>query len=474
MLIEYTLMHRNTEVADISLDHGYLTTIDAVHDERHAPVGTMNIAGRLGSFELRFWLQRRQIPFTRTDAADELYRLGFANPGSALEASLACSLSDTYWLRPKGADVTWSDINLFENDFSKHTISFRQRVPSADASTAGDQPKRWVISEDGTRLLVKQASPLFPQQVANEIIGSKFAEELGIGHVPYWLSSDHTSSICPTMADERTDYVCAYDILQQQRFPTAALDNDLIYLRNQFEEHGLDFDRAISDMSLVDVTMRNEDRHWTNFGILRDAETLQWKGVAPLFDFGNSLWFNPATQSGEPTSKMSGRVLLSDFGYFQDITQRQIDAIEHFPEIVEDVLSTCKAPQEHLDFVSGALPYRIGRITQAARVKQRKEPSPCKQNSTTLSTGCGKKSDKTSTSPSPSPCTSTPSGDVSPSSKQARPQSSTVPATIERPPGAPSSARIRFREFAEKSPIPSLTSYENCTKTSPSTDEMER
>lgn len=38
----------------------------------------------------------------------------------------------------------------------------------------------------------------------------------------------------------------------------------------------------------------NTDRHFNNFGVLRDTKTLAFVGMAPIFDSGNSMfWKNP-------------------------------------------------------------------------------------------------------------------------------------------------------------------------------------
>ena len=42
-------------------------------------------------------------------------------------------------------------------------------------------------------------------------------------------------------------------------------------------------------MVLLDYLLVNEDRHFNNFGIIRDANTLKWLDVAPIFDSGESL-----------------------------------------------------------------------------------------------------------------------------------------------------------------------------------------
>ena len=46
----------------------------------------------------------------------------------------------------------------------------------------------------------------------------------------------------------------------------------------------------ISNMLLIDYVLGNEDRHWGNFGILRNIKTLDFVDVAPIFDYGNALW----------------------------------------------------------------------------------------------------------------------------------------------------------------------------------------
>lgn len=46
---------------------------------------------------------------------------------------------------------------------------------------------------------------------------------------------------------------------------------------------------ATDDWLLVDYLMRNIDRHYNNFGLIRDVETLRVR-PAPLFDTGASLW----------------------------------------------------------------------------------------------------------------------------------------------------------------------------------------
>ena len=45
-------------------------------------------------------------------------------------------------------------------------------------------------------------------------------------------------------------------------------------------------------MIVLDYIIANEDRHLNNFGAIRNAETLEWLGMAPIYDSGSSLGYD--------------------------------------------------------------------------------------------------------------------------------------------------------------------------------------
>jgi DNA polymerase III alpha subunit (gram-positive type) len=63
------------------------------------------------------WWKDRAIPKTRHGAKSALQKLGYSSTNSALVNNLALSLSDCYWIQPRGEGLTWKDTNLFTNDF---------------------------------------------------------------------------------------------------------------------------------------------------------------------------------------------------------------------------------------------------------------------------------------------------------------------------------------------------------------------
>lgn len=50
--------------------------------------------------------------------------------------------------------------------------------------------------------------------------------------------------------------------------------------------------RSMDQMLVVDYLIANEDRHLNNFGLLRNPDTLEWIGAAPIFDSGSCLGYD--------------------------------------------------------------------------------------------------------------------------------------------------------------------------------------
>lgn len=65
-------------------------------------------------------------------------------------------------------------------------------------------------------------------------------------------------------------------------------------------------------MIVLDYIIANEDRHYNNFGALRNAETLEWLGFAPIYDSGSSLGFDK-----DNWEILTGRYSFSTFTWKQ-------------------------------------------------------------------------------------------------------------------------------------------------------------
>lgn len=53
-----------------------------------------------------------------------------------------------------------------------------------------------------------------------------------------------------------------------------------------------DIKKSLDEMLILDFIIANKDRHMGNFGVLRNADTLEYLGFAPIFDCGTSLRYD--------------------------------------------------------------------------------------------------------------------------------------------------------------------------------------
>lgn len=304
--MQYTLMHKNIAVVDMELDEATssIQRIDTVYHWEHLPVATAAKQNGVDRAALNAWWIDRCIPASRSGVRKALETLDLPNTQMLLTRCFGLSLSDQYWVRPRGSDLQWERINFFENPFSedigdvllgkaKETTEFDFSSP--DNTSDGYLKKRWKII-DGKRCLLKAGSNPFMQQPFNEVIASLVAEKLDIPHVTYTLLWDDGTpySVCEDFVTPDTELVSAWRVMQSIK-----KDNSTSVYRHYLNccevlgVHGVEY--AVDQMIVLDYLIANEDRHQNNFGLLRNADTLEWLGAAPIFDSGSSLGYDKLT-----------------------------------------------------------------------------------------------------------------------------------------------------------------------------------
>lgn len=303
---KYILMHKHVPVADMELDEAScgISAAGHVYAERHVPAGIPVKKGRIDRAALNEWWKGRAIPASRDGIKSALAVLNLTATQKLTEKCLGLSLSDQYWICPADSGISWAQVNFFDNAFSDDVgnILFGKRplgnpvcLMSPDNTSDGWLKKKWKII-DGKRCLIKGGSGATQQEPYNEVMASRIMERLGIPHVSYTLlvEDDYPYSVCEDFITPQTDYISAWYIMRTLRKP----NHVSIY------QHYLDCCEAagvpgiresVDRMLVVDYLIANEDRHQNNFGVVRNAETLEYLGAAPLFDSGTSLWFDKPT-----------------------------------------------------------------------------------------------------------------------------------------------------------------------------------
>lgn len=302
--MRYMLMHKCFAVAELVFDEttGEIIKTGSVYDAERLPVGVKERNGRADRSLLNEWWLNRSIPNTRSGIRNVLDTLEINNTQVLPLRSYGLSLSDAYWILPEGSNINWYDLNFFENAFSEDVgdvLLFGQvrnietfNFNSPDNTTDGYLKKRWKII-NGKRCLIKGGSNLERQQPFNEVIASKIMDRLGIDHAPYSIlwEDDEPYSVCEDFVTRDTELISAWRIMQTQKKDNST--SVYQHFVNCCKSLGApDVVPALDRMIVLDYIIANEDRHLNNFGLLRNAETLEWLGFAPIYDSGSSLGYN--------------------------------------------------------------------------------------------------------------------------------------------------------------------------------------
>ncbi|MDO4291271.1 MAG: DNA-binding protein [Eggerthellaceae bacterium] len=300
----HALMNGDHEIARVVYDSALdePMSVEEVLDPARAPLGVFTSGGRPKRRELNDWWRRRSIPHSRPGLDAKLLSLGLGSSEELPVRSMGLSLSDCYWLKPEGADaLSWRDVNFFDNPFVESAPSGWDSwlsgvgLSSPDNTSEGELPKKWIIDKQGVRYLLKGCRT-DDQRPCNEAVATALHRRLlsGTDFVSYELvgTSDGAASRCANFLSSHEEYIPAIYVKDLGGRVRAKSNYDR--LCRVLATLGIDEScarEAISKMILCDVVLANADRHWRNFGVVRDIETLEFR-MAPLFDSGNCLWFS--------------------------------------------------------------------------------------------------------------------------------------------------------------------------------------
>ena len=295
---ECWLMHGDIRVASIVIGpYGSLASVNDILAPEHLPTGVSGNDRERCFEDLFYWWSKRSIPLSREGIKTLLDSIGAPGTEYLQAKSLGLSLSDSYWIKPKVSEMEWSDVNFYDNDFSEDVgkalfnpgIHGIERFDSPDSSSDGNLKKRWIIA-GGTRYLLKAGSGQIRQEPYNEVIASEVMRRLGVDHVDYALThmNREVYCTCPAFTSRDVELVPAWAILKGSRREEGQTLYE--FVRRSLESFGIDDCTGFLDrMICTDFIIANEDRHFGNFGIIRNPESLEVKGFAPMFDSGTSL-----------------------------------------------------------------------------------------------------------------------------------------------------------------------------------------
>ncbi|MBQ9067895.1 MAG: DNA-binding protein [Eggerthellaceae bacterium] len=297
--VTFTLMNRTHEVVQLVYNRARkeFVSIGEISDHKRAPLGLVH-NGSMSLAGFNSWWRGRGIPQTRDNLSTVLELAHAEVPEELLYRNLGLSLSDQYWICPVDAPLRWEDINFFTNGFETSSrLTAPQFGDSAqdahpDNTSDGNLAKHWIVH--GKKRILQKGGQHNSQEPYNEVVATSLHKRLlkRRQYVPYSLGSLNGEVVCECadfLSDEE-EYIPAHYV---QRIKSAEpSQSDYAHYVACCEELGVyDIEHALACMMVCDDVIANHDRHWRNFGIVRNVETLECR-PAPLFDSGSSLWCN--------------------------------------------------------------------------------------------------------------------------------------------------------------------------------------
>lgn len=285
-LLSFTLSERGIE--------GLKAQIHRVNEEARA---LFPLDLELADDGLVKWLQRRVIPKNRAYVAEILKTFGLSvnDTKGIIDVCKGLSLNDSYWVVPQGFTGTFAQYNLYENRFSEILSlvaytgigqSDAAFTTSPELTTNGMLPKAWRFIE-GEGIYLYKGGTFGAANTGNEpyseFYASQVAQAMGLDAVAYELENwkGILASRCKLFTDIDTAYIPIGRIVR---------DGGLKACLEYYRQLGPEAYEQIKSMLVFDAVIYNEDRHFGNFGVLRDNHTGKVTGAAPVFDNGMSLF----------------------------------------------------------------------------------------------------------------------------------------------------------------------------------------
>ena len=275
------------------------------------------------------WLASRAIDHRRPNSRllKKALRLVEKDDISSVIHVNGAKITDNYWIRELGSELTYSDVKFSDDYFSNLALkgnydSFNKAANSKRSKTpeltnVGSFEKCWKL-RDGKWWMYKKASH---DEMFSELFVYELGCALGMNMAVYQRgdacikSLDFTEAAsvnfepASTFMGDNEDYIDVVKALEKI-CPNAIPD----YIR----------------MIFMDTICANPDRHTNNFGLLRDTQTGELIGFAPNYDNNMAL-----ISRGYPSKSGSKDMLIS---LFNELIEEYPIYRSCIPEVTEEMV----------------------------------------------------------------------------------------------------------------------------------------
>ena len=188
--------------------------------------------------------------------------------------------------------------------------------------------------------------------------------------IEYLYKHPEAISKCKNFITKDTELVPAWKI--NEYYGTLEGEDKYTHYIRYLNSLGINNAQTLTDkMIICDYIIANKDRHFNNFGTIRNVNTLKFISIAPIFDNGCSLWY-------DENDMYVGEFFLTK--PFEDYEKKQlslvksldwldISKLKDFPDEVEAILSLDKLlSKERINKIVNQVKLRIEYIKKLKEI----------------------------------------------------------------------------------------------------------
>lgn len=360
-MIKYSLMHKNDKCGTILFDEN-IGRITEYHDDRN---GLSPYLGNCDIKKIQKWWEMRAVPASRATMQQVINNANCLNTEVYLAKNLGLSMTDTYWIKPSGIDLSFDNVKFANLAAYSHGKIPYHNATSYDpnASLGGQMEKYWDLMHK-TPILVKESYKYYGQQSINEVFASivHSRQPSNVEFVRYTAEMTEDRGVqckCPAFTSENIELLSAYEMVESRKIQNSqALYDEYI---NICVENDIDYNQIQEFMdyqTMTDFLITNTDEHLLNFGVLRDPNTMKLIGPAPIFDSGNSMFYSdgrktPYTRAGILDIPITSFYKREEklLGKVKNKTAVDLNSIPSAGE-VKELYANAGIPEEKADVIS--------------------------------------------------------------------------------------------------------------------------
>lgn len=334
------------------------------------------------------WLNHRVIPKNRAFVEEILanYGLELDDTQGIIDVCKGLSLNDSYWIVPDGFSGKFADYNLYENRFSEilSLVAYTGNAGEKDVlstspelTTGGMLRKAWRHIDGDGIYLYKGGTSGFSNtgnEPYSEYYAYQIAQKMNLNAVLYDLEQwkGILASKCKLFTDINTAYVPIGRIVTHGGI-RACLD--------YYASLGQEALQQLKDMIVFDSVIYNTDRHFGNFGVLRDNHSGKIIGPAPIFDNGLSL-FCYATPEKLRNLDNYAKTLSNPYNISYNrlcqglIEKRQRDKLRALIGFSFQRHPSLNLPEERLKAIERKVQNRVAELLSLTREKKKDRSGP--------------------------------------------------------------------------------------------------